>query len=114
MKSLPPSKVQARGFSRLAGLKRASAAARFPARQAAGAQQRTGPRPTMRDPRRVAVLISGRGSNMRALVQAADGYEMALIASNKPAAEGLAWAEAQGLRTWTHDSKGLGKEEYDR
>ena len=39
----------------------------------AGARTRTGPQPTMRDRRdkRVAVLISGRGSNMRALVEQA-------------------------------------------
>ena len=51
---------------------------------------------------------------MRALVEAADGYEIALIASNKPAADGLAWAEEQGLPSWTQDSKGTSKEEYDR
>ena len=46
----------------------------------------------MRDPRRVAVLISGRGSNMQALVENAKGYEVALVASNKPQAAGLDWA----------------------
>jgi phosphoribosylglycinamide formyltransferase-1 len=68
----------------------------------------------MRDPRRVAVLISGRGSNMRALVERAEGYEVALIASNKPEAAGLEWARGRGLPAWTLESKGLGKEEYDR
>ena len=42
----------------------------------------------MRDPKRVAILISGRGSNMRALVEQADGYEVVLVASNKPHAAG--------------------------
>ena len=42
----------------------------------------------MPDPKRVAVLISGRGSNMRALVEKASGYEVALVASNKPQAPG--------------------------
>ena len=46
----------------------------------------------MRDPRRVAVLISGRGSNMRALVEQASEYEVVLVASNKPAAPWLEWA----------------------
>ena len=68
----------------------------------------------MRDPRRVAILISGRGSNMRALVEKADGYEVVLVASNKPDADGLGWAEQRGLRTWSLESKGVQKEEYDR
>lgn len=68
----------------------------------------------MRDPRRVGILISGRGSNMRALVEQADGYEVALIASNKPDAPGLAWAAARGLRTWSLESKGIAREDYDR
>jgi phosphoribosylglycinamide formyltransferase-1 len=68
----------------------------------------------MRDPRRVAILISGRGSNMRALVEQASGYEVALVASNKPEAQGLGWARERGLETWALESKGLGKEEFDR
>ncbi|GAA4759263.1 phosphoribosylglycinamide formyltransferase [Sphingomonas daechungensis] len=68
----------------------------------------------MRDPRRVGVLISGRGSNLRALVEQAKGYEIALVASNKPQAPGLDWAREQGLSTWTWDSKGVEKEEFDR
>jgi phosphoribosylglycinamide formyltransferase-1 len=68
----------------------------------------------MRDPRRVAILISGRGSNMRALVEKAAGYEVALVASNKPQAAGLDWARERGLPTWAWDSKGVDKEEFDR
>jgi phosphoribosylglycinamide formyltransferase-1 len=68
----------------------------------------------MRDPKRVAVLISGRGSNMRALVEQAQDYEVVLVASNKPLAAGLDWARVHGLPTWTWDSKGVGKEEFDR
>jgi phosphoribosylglycinamide formyltransferase-1 len=68
----------------------------------------------MRDPKRVAILISGRGSNMRALVEQASGYKIVLIASNKPHAEGLDWARMQGLPTWTWDSKGIDKERFDR
>jgi phosphoribosylglycinamide formyltransferase-1 len=68
----------------------------------------------MRDPRRVAILISGRGSNMRALAERAAGYEVALVASNKSDAAGLEWAREHGLQTWTLESKGRGKEEYDR
>jgi phosphoribosylglycinamide formyltransferase-1 len=68
----------------------------------------------MRDPKRVAILISGRGSNMRALVEQAKGYEVVLIASNKPHAAGLDWVRAQGFPTWTWDSKGVEKEQWDR
>jgi phosphoribosylglycinamide formyltransferase-1 len=68
----------------------------------------------MRDPRRVGILISGRGSNMRALVEQAIGYEVALVASNKPDAAGLEWARTRGLQTWALESKGVGKEEFDR
>ena len=68
----------------------------------------------MRDPRRVGVLISGRGSNMRALVEKAKGYKVALIASNKSEAAGLEWARSRGLGTWAKDSKGIAKEQFDR
>ena len=68
----------------------------------------------MGDPKRVAILISGRGSNMRALVERATNYEVVLVASNKPQAPGLDWARERGLPTWASDSKGVEKEEYDR
>jgi phosphoribosylglycinamide formyltransferase-1 len=68
----------------------------------------------MRDPRRVAILISGRGSNMRELVGQANGYEVVLVASNKPLAAGLEWAREAGIPTWTWDSKGVDKEKFDR
>lgn len=68
----------------------------------------------MLDPKRVAILISGRGSNMRALVEQADGYQVALVASNKPDAAGLQWASERGLRTWAEDSKHRDKEQFDR
>jgi len=68
----------------------------------------------MRDSKRVAVLISGRGSNMQALVEQAKGYEMVLVVSNKPHAPGLDWARARGLPSWAWDSKGVDKEEFDR
>jgi phosphoribosylglycinamide formyltransferase-1 len=68
----------------------------------------------MRDPKRVAILISGRGSNMRALVEQAKGFEVALVASNKPDAAGIAWARQKKLQTWALESKGVSKEEFDR
>ena len=68
----------------------------------------------MPDPRRVAILISGRGSNMRALVEQAKDYDVVLVASNKPQADGLRWARDHGIETWSVDSKGMAKDEYDR
>ena len=68
----------------------------------------------MRDPRSVAILISGRGSNMRVLVEQAKTYEVVLVASNKPEAPGLDWARDHGVRTWAQDSKGTEREDYDR
>jgi phosphoribosylglycinamide formyltransferase 1 len=60
------------------------------------------------------VLISGRGSHMRALVEKARGYRIVLVASNKPQAPGLDWAREQGLPSWTWDSKSVDKEVFDR
>ena len=58
---------------------------------------------------RVAILISGGGSNMRALIQAArsPGYpaEIALVLSNRPEAGGLAAAKAAGIATAAVDHK---------
>ena len=68
----------------------------------------------MGDPKRVAILISGRGSNMRELVEQANGYEVVLVASNKPLAAGLDWARLHGLPTWTWDSKLVDKEAWDQ
>jgi phosphoribosylglycinamide formyltransferase-1 len=68
----------------------------------------------MRDPKRVAILISGRGSNMRALVDGARHYQVVLVGANKPDAPGLAWARDQGLATWALDSKPLKREQFDR
>lgn len=51
---------------------------------------------------------------MRALIEQANGYSVELVVSNKPHAEGLIWAKDRGVRTWALESKGVGKEEYDR
>jgi phosphoribosylglycinamide formyltransferase-1 len=59
--------------------------------------------------RRTAVLISGRGSNMTALVEAsrAPGHpaEIVLVLSNRPDATGLAFAQAAGIPTGCVDHK---------
>nr|WP_232476050.1 phosphoribosylglycinamide formyltransferase [Sphingomonas formosensis] len=66
---------------------------------------------------RVAVLISGRGSNMLALADAAADpacpYEIVLVASNDPEAAGLAAAAARGIPTWAQSHKGMKRAEFD-
>jgi phosphoribosylglycinamide formyltransferase-1 len=71
-------------------------------------------REAQRDKRRVAILISGRGSNMRALIEREHNYKVVLVASNKLDAAGLEWARAHGVATWALESRGAGKEEFDR
>ncbi|MGZ5089194.1 MAG: phosphoribosylglycinamide formyltransferase, partial [Usitatibacter sp.] len=51
------------------------------------------------------ILISGRGSNMRSIVEAGTGLEVAAVISNRPGAAGLEWAAAQGLATGTLDHR---------
>lgn len=51
---------------------------------------------------------------MRALVDRAKGYNVVLVASNKPHADGLDWARSKGLPTWTFDSKGVDRSEFDQ
>ena len=59
--------------------------------------------------RRIAILISGRGSNMASLIEAArtPGYpaEIALVLSNRPDAEGLARARDAGIEVLAIDHK---------
>ena len=50
---------------------------------------------------------------MRALVEQASGYEVVLVASNKPQAPGLDYARTAGIPTWTWDSKGVAREEFE-
>lgn len=67
----------------------------------------------MPEPVRIAVLISGRGSNMMRLVEDAQGYEVALVASDKPGAPGLAWARDHGTATFTADVQAIGKAAWE-
>ena len=63
--------------------------------------------------RRVAILISGRGSNMAALIKAAtsDNFpaEIVIVISNRADAPGLALASSSGIPTLTIESKPFGK-----
>jgi phosphoribosylglycinamide formyltransferase 1 len=61
--------------------------------------------------KRVAVLISGRGTNLQALLDAEqDAYEIVLVVSNTPDAAGLERARAAGVETRTLDHKPYGKD----
>ncbi|MEW6767518.1 MAG: phosphoribosylglycinamide formyltransferase [Pseudomonadota bacterium] len=64
--------------------------------------------------RRVAILISGRGSNMTALIEAAAAAdypaEIVLVISNVAGAPGLAFAGKAGIATLTIESKSFGKD----
>jgi phosphoribosylglycinamide formyltransferase 1 len=64
--------------------------------------------------RRVAILISGRGSNMAALIEAARPAdfpaEIALVISNRAGAGGLDRAKASGVATELVESKPFGKD----
>lgn len=70
--------------------------------------------------KRVAVLISRRGSNMAALIEAAThaGYpaEIALVASNRPDAAGLLRAKQAGIATAIIDHRPFGtdREAFER
>lgn len=67
---------------------------------------------------KVGVLISGRGSNMAALLYAAKHpscpYEIVLVAANDPQAAGLTLATAEGVPTFAHSHKGMKRAEFDR
>lgn len=70
--------------------------------------------------KRVAILISGRGSNMRALIEAAQAPDypgqIALVLSNRPDAAGLEIARGYGIPAQVIDQaplKGHSREAYD-
>jgi phosphoribosylglycinamide formyltransferase 1 len=64
--------------------------------------------------KRVAILISGRGSNMTALIEAAKDpaypAEIALVLSNRPNAAGLARARTEAIATAVIDHTRFGKD----
>ncbi len=73
----------------------------------------------MKQPVRVAVLISGAGSNMAALIDAARtdveraggaSHEVVLVVSNRPDAGGLAIAQAKGVTALAIDHRPFGKD----
>jgi phosphoribosylglycinamide formyltransferase-1 len=66
---------------------------------------------------KIAVLISGAGTNMAALVYASRigdcPYEVVLVASNDPEAGGLSLAAAEGIATMALPHKGMTREAHD-
>jgi len=68
---------------------------------------------------KVAILISGRGSNMQALVNACEDFdfpaEVVLVLSNKSSALGLEFAANKNIATAVLDHKNFSsREEFDR
>ena len=68
---------------------------------------------------RIAILISGRGSNMVALADAVregriPNAEIALVISDQPEAKGLAIAEERGLKTVVIERRGRKREEHEQ
>ncbi|MBA4162495.1 MAG: phosphoribosylglycinamide formyltransferase [Novosphingobium sp.] len=66
---------------------------------------------------KVAVLISGSGTNMAALLYASRAsdcpYEVVLVASNNPEAGGLKLAEAEGVATYCLPHQGMARADHD-
>lgn len=66
---------------------------------------------------KVAVFISGSGTNMAALLYASRAadcpFEIALVLSNNPDAGGLKLAEAEGVPTFCLAHKGIPRPEHD-
>jgi phosphoribosylglycinamide formyltransferase-1 len=71
----------------------------------------------MTDKAKIAILISGAGTNMAALVYASRiapcPYEVVLVASNDPAAAGLKLAETEGIATFALPHRGMTREAHD-
>ena len=68
-------------------------------------------------PKRLGVLISGRGSNLQALIDAQKrgelGGEIAVVVSNVEDAPGLERARGAGIPTVVRDHRGRKREQYD-
>jgi len=66
---------------------------------------------------RIAILISGAGTNMAALLYASRlgdaAYEVVLVGSNDPHAPGLALAALEGVPTFALPHKGMTRAAHD-
>lgn len=69
-------------------------------------------------PLKLAIFVSGRGSNMGAILDAINGgrldAEVEVVVSNNPQAPALNLAEMAGVRTLVVSHKGLEREEHER
>src|SRR5271156_5200612 len=70
-------------------------------------------------PKRIGVLLSGRGSNFEALAESIHAgrlpnAEIAVVVANREGAPGIYKARARGIPTRVIPSKGLEREAYDR
>jgi phosphoribosylglycinamide formyltransferase-1 len=68
---------------------------------------------------RIGILISGRGSNMEAIIRASERGRIpavvAVVVSNEPAAAGIATAQAHGVETLVLDHRAVpSREDWDR
>ena len=72
---------------------------------------------TLPEPAKIAVFLSGTGTNMAALLYASHqpgaGYEIVLVASNDPDAGGLKLAEAEGIATFALSHKEMSRADHD-
>lgn len=73
----------------------------------------------MTDKTKTAILISGRGSNMQAIVQACESSDfpaqVVLVLSNKIDAEGLKFAESKGIKTaFVNHREFTSREDFDK
>ena len=68
--------------------------------------------------RTIGILISGRGSNMEAILDAVDAgrieARVGVVVSNVPSARGLERARERGVETVALDHRGVAREEHDR
>jgi phosphoribosylglycinamide formyltransferase 1 len=68
--------------------------------------------------KRLAILLSGRGSNFEAIANKVANRslaaEIAVVASNRPEARGLSLASERGISTIALSPKGMDREAYDR
>ena len=71
----------------------------------------------MPDKAKVAVFVSGKGTNMAALLYASrlpdSPYEICLVASNDPHAEALTLAQTEGVATHALSHKGMVRADHD-
>lgn len=68
---------------------------------------------------KVAILISGRGSNMQAIVKACESFEfpaeVVLVLSNKSEAEGLKFAQEKNIKTaFVNHKEFSSREDFDK